>query len=60
MIDYFGVEIRVGDKVRDYFHEQVTTVKSISAGGTVTLKSAIDGRRCFQANELVLVERAKV
>lgn len=27
-------------------------VKSVSAGGTVTLKSALGGRRCFAAHEL--------
>lgn len=31
-------------------------VKTISEGGTVTLKSALDGRRCFQADELEVVD----
>jgi hypothetical protein len=30
-------------------------VKTVSEGGTVVLKSALDGRRCFQADELEVI-----
>lgn len=34
-------------------------VKSVSAGGTVTLKSAVCGQRCFAVEETVVVQKAK-
>lgn len=63
MIDYYGCELSVGDTVKFYYWEEseaVSTIKSISEGGTVTLKSALEGRRCFAGGELVLIQKGKV
>lgn len=46
--------IKSGDRVA--VGEAVGVVKSVSAGGTVTLRAAINGQRCFPAEQVSLVE----